>query len=270
MGRAGRVPRPAGRVDPELAADDVGGGLGHRPERGRLAAGNRDEPLDAVLSMWSKHLNVRLSSRPVDAPRDPMSGRAADQVARDSARIGPRGSSSRPRRNMLSHVVLGHAQVVRVVARPTSSCPTTDSSRCGTTMSPSPGLVEAVDDHVARAGRGRRAGRRARAGSARPRRPWRRSSRPRARRRSRRGRRRSRSLAPCGGRGPRTPVTHAVAGRSSRRLRSTAGWSAPLRWAVAKNRSGMRIASMVASGTWIAPLQRGVEVRLEAQRLLAA
>jgi hypothetical protein len=74
----------AGRVDAELAADQVGGGLGHGPQGGRLAAGDGDEALGPVGGVWSKHLKVRDSSRPSPPPAA-ISGRAADQAARSAA-----------------------------------------------------------------------------------------------------------------------------------------------------------------------------------------
>ena len=48
MGKQDRVAGAAGLVDAELAAHDIGAQLGHPAQRGRLAAGDRDEALDAV------------------------------------------------------------------------------------------------------------------------------------------------------------------------------------------------------------------------------
>ena len=176
------------------------------------------KPSTPSVAAWSKHLKVRDSSRPPPVAEAPISGRAADQAAR-SAALATAGTSLAPSRYMAWTCSSGTSRSSGS-STVQALVPTIDNPRWGTTMSPSPAGCRRLTT---------RSHSRPTSASSTPVDGW------------------TGTVAPVTARpAVSSPVT-SVNGRS---------W-APLRRAVAKNRGGSRMASMVASGTHTAALSAG-------------
>jgi hypothetical protein len=204
---------------------------------------------------WSKHLKVRESCRPLEAPpAAPTSGLAADQAARNSA-VATAGTSLAPSRYIAWTCSSGTSRSSGSVTTQ-ALVPTTDRPRWGRTMSPSPAGCRRLTT---------RSQSRPRSASSTPGDGRTGTSAPAmAASRSHHGpvALTTRSAWTSASRPARwswtaTPVTRPA--WRSRPVTSVNGRrSAPLRRAVAKNRSGSRMASMVASGTHTAAFSAGV------------
>ena len=149
MGQEHDLAGAAGRVDAELAADQVGGGLGHGPQGGRLATGDGDEALDPVGDSVVEALE---GARQL--PPSPTSG-AADGTDQRPGRGpgGPLGSGGH-RRDQLGplpvhgrHVLVGHGQVVGVLDGPGARADDRQAP-LGHHDVPVAGRVQAVHDQV--------------------------------------------------------------------------------------------------------------------------
>ena len=212
-------------------------------------------PSTPSVSLWSKVLNVRDSSRPVSAsPREPTSGRAADHAARRSA-SRTAGISLAPSEYIRSTWSSG---TERSSGSSTTHelVPTTDRPRCGTTMSPSPDLLKAVDDGVAEPAAEGEQDARGRADRHVDTRHRRDLLRPWARRVDHEIRVES-SLRPVTWSCTTAPLTRPPwIGSSVTSVYDR--MSAPLWCAVAKKRSASRIASIVPSGIRTAALSSGL------------
>ena len=115
------LPGLAGRLDANLPADDVGGRLGHRPERRALAAGDRDEPLDAVRLAMVEALERPAQLAPGVGVASSRSAGGPPTRRLDAPRSGSRGSSSSPRRTSARRGPRG-PRGRRDPPRPRSSC----------------------------------------------------------------------------------------------------------------------------------------------------
>ena len=139
VGEQDRLARAARLVDARACRHDhVGAHLGHATEGRALAAGDRDEPLDAVVDGVVDRLEgARELAARVGVVAWSRSAAARPTTPSGTARRARRGSASSPRRSCAAR---GPAGTPRSSGSSTTHelVPTTESARCGTTMSPSP------------------------------------------------------------------------------------------------------------------------------------